>query len=98
MANQTLLDDYRALNSTHWLITRNRDRLQFFYESYVGGELEFDPRNNTDPKVSTVFTSPDFKEQGTLVVFPSFIYHRVRPVTKGTRYSLVMWSCGEKFK
>jgi len=38
MANQTLLDDYTALNSTHWLYTRNRDRLQFLYESYVGGE------------------------------------------------------------
>jgi len=67
-------------------------------EDYEGGDLEFDPRNSTDPSVSTVFTSPDFKEQGTLVVFPSFIYHRVQPVTKGTRYSLVMWSCGEKFK
>ncbi len=38
MANQTLLDDYNALNSTHWLYTRNRDRWQFLYESYVGGE------------------------------------------------------------
>jgi len=38
MANQTLLDDYTALNSTHWLYTRNRDRWQFLYESYVGGE------------------------------------------------------------
>ena len=38
MANQTLLDDYRALNTTHWLYNRNRDRWQFLYESYVGGE------------------------------------------------------------
>ena len=38
MANQTLLDDYTALQSTHWLYTRNRDRWQFLYESYVGGE------------------------------------------------------------
>ena len=38
MANQTLLDDYRALSSTHWLYTRNRDRWEFLYESYVGGE------------------------------------------------------------
>jgi len=67
-------------------------------EDYEGGELEFDPRNNTDPRISAAFTSPDFKEQGTLVVFPSFVYHRVKPVTKGTRYSLVMWSTGEPFK
>ena len=38
MANQTLLDDYTALASTHWLYMRNRDRWQFLYESYVGGE------------------------------------------------------------
>lgn len=38
MSNQTLLDDYTALASTHWLYTRNRDRWQFLYESYVGGE------------------------------------------------------------
>lgn len=38
MANQTLLDDYTALSSTHWLYMRNRDRWQFLYESYVGGE------------------------------------------------------------
>ena len=38
MANQTLLNDYTALSSTHWLYTRNRDRWQFLYESYVGGE------------------------------------------------------------
>jgi len=38
MATQTLLDDYTALNSSHWLYTRNRDRWEFLYNSYVGGE------------------------------------------------------------
>lgn len=38
MANQTLQDDYRALSSTHLFYTRNRDRWEFLYESYVGGE------------------------------------------------------------
>lgn len=38
MANQTLLDDYTALASTHWLYMRNRDRWQFLYESFVGGD------------------------------------------------------------
>ncbi|BCU99421.1 MAG: hypothetical protein CM15mV27_1400 [Caudoviricetes sp.] len=32
------------------------------------------------------------KPKGSIVVFPSFVYHRVIPVTKGTRYSLVCWS------
>ena len=38
MSNQTLLDDYTALATTHWLYLRNRDRWQFLMESYTGGE------------------------------------------------------------
>jgi hypothetical protein len=37
MAQQELLDDYRALSSTHWLWTRNRDRWEFLLNSYSGG-------------------------------------------------------------
>ena len=39
-----------------------------------------------------------FKNQGTIIVFPSFIRHRVNPVTKGIRYSLVNWFEGPAFK
>ena len=38
------------------------------------------------------------KEQGTLVLFPSFILHEVKPVTKGERNSLVAWVTGNQFK
>lgn len=38
------------------------------------------------------------KEQGKLVVFPSYVLHEVQPVTKGIRYSLVAWVTGEKFR
>jgi PKHD-type hydroxylase len=34
------------------------------------------------------------QQQGTVITFPSFILHRVTPVTKGTRYSLVAWITG----
>ena len=37
------------------------------------------------------------RERGTLIFFPSFIVHRVLPVTKGTRHSLVAWIAGPKF-
>jgi len=37
-------------------------------------------------------------KQGACVVFPSFLWHRVKPVTKGFRYSLVVWATGEKYK
>ena len=31
------------------------------------------------------------KEQGNLTIFPSCLQHKVTPVFKGTRYSLVIW-------
>lgn len=38
------------------------------------------------------------KEQGYVVVFPSYVLHEVKPVTQGTRYSLVSWVTGKPFK
>lgn len=37
-------------------------------------------------------------KQGTIIVFPSFIEHRVTPVTKGARYTAVTWASGPSFK
>ena len=39
----------------------------------------------------------DIREQGSVVVFDSRDYHRVTPVTKGTRYSIVCWTVGPNF-
>jgi len=36
-------------------------------------------------------------EEGSIIVFPSFMEHRVTPVTRGTRYSLVAWFAGLPF-
>ena len=38
------------------------------------------------------------KSLGTAVVFPSFYMHRVTPVTKGVRKSLVLWVGGTPYK
>jgi PKHD-type hydroxylase len=38
------------------------------------------------------------KELGLLVSFPSYTLHEVTPVTKGERYSLVVWVHGPAFK
>lgn len=38
------------------------------------------------------------KEKGFVVVFPSFMLHRVTPVTSGIRKTLVVWICGNSFK
>ena len=37
------------------------------------------------------------KDQGTIIVFPSFIPHEVQPVTKGERDALVGWITGPNF-
>jgi len=55
--------------------------------TFKGGELEFMENNKM----------PDLK-QGQAIFFASFIRHRVAPVTKGIRRSLVMWFGGTPFK
>ena len=66
-------------------------------EDYEGGELEFDFRN-TDPDKKSIRKCAEIKPRGSIVVFPSFVWHRVKPVTKGTRYSLVIWNLGYPYK
>ena len=36
--------------------------------------------------------------KGEMIMFPSFLMHRVTPVTRGTRRSLVVWVEGPNFK
>ena len=36
--------------------------------------------------------------RGNVVIFPSYMMHRVTPVTKGTRRSFVLWVGGEHYK
>ena len=68
---------------------------------YEGGELEFDFRNY-DPhmreEAKHLKQAKEILPKGSIIVFPSFVWHRVKPVTKGTRYSLVMWNLGYPFK
>jgi PKHD-type hydroxylase len=55
---------------------------------FEGGELQF--KGIEDQKILT--------KQGSIVVFPSFIEHKVTPVTKGVRYSAVTWVSGPSFR
>jgi PKHD-type hydroxylase len=63
---------------------------------YEGGQLQFQFRNQDDPNITRNCT--EILPRGSIVVFPSAVWHCVTPVTKGTRYSLVMWSLGYPFK
>jgi PKHD-type hydroxylase len=57
-------------------------------EEYEGGELNFQIHRN-------IIKAPNKK--GTVIVFPSFLLHKVSKVTRGTRRSLVCWIHGPPF-
>ena len=67
-------------------------------KDYKGGELEFDLRDQDPDKKPNIHVCKQILPKGSLVVFPSFVWHRVKPVTSGTRYSLVIWNLGRPFK
>ena len=56
---------------------------------YEGGDFE-------------IWAGGDFqkveRKQGCVILFPSFLMHRVTPVTKGVRKSLVLWMGGDSYK
>ena len=67
-------------------------------KDYKGGELEFDFRNMDPGKKSNIKKCKEILPKGSLVVFPSFVWHRVCPVKRGERNSLVIWNLGYPFK
>lgn len=63
---------------------------------YEGGELQFNLRNNVED--DQVVTMTEAQSKGSIIVFPSFVWHQVKPVTEGARYSLVTWHLGKPWK
>ena len=63
---------------------------------YKGGELQF-CFNDKEPGKNKPSLCREVKPRGSVVVFPSFLWHRVTPVTKGVRYSLVCWNLGKAY-
>jgi PKHD-type hydroxylase len=62
---------------------------------YEGGALELKETTNN---CSETPPSDVLAKQGTVIVFPSFLEHRVSTVTSGNRYSLVTWVEGPAFR
>lgn len=80
---------YDFHSDVHWPSRNNMDRkLSFIMQlshphEYTGGAFEF--RDLPD------FPAAEFLAKGSVLVFPSALFHRVTPVTSGTRRSLVSW-------
>ena len=63
-------------------------------KDYEGGNFEI-----KDPKgVPLKMPMGQLRKRGTVIVFPSFLEHRVTEVKRGKRYSLVQWYNGPEFK
>ena len=60
-------------------------------DTYEGGQFFFYNGNKEEEE-------PEIQKQGSILVFDSRMWHRVAPVTKGVRYSLVSWVLGPHFR
>lgn len=58
-------------------------------DDYEGGQFEF---------FGITCPGPEFAARGSVLIFPSFLLHRVLPVTKGLRRSLVTWVEGPNWR
>jgi PKHD-type hydroxylase len=57
--------------------------------AYEGCELQIHDGRRVE-------TAP--RERGTVIVFPSYVLHRVTPITRGIRKAVVVWTTGPKFR
>jgi PKHD-type hydroxylase len=63
-------------------------------DDFEGGDFQFEIGSpDQDHRITTVKLG-----KGDILFFPSDLWHRVMPVTKGTRYSLVGWCRGPHFR
>jgi PKHD-type hydroxylase len=59
-------------------------------EKYEGGEFMIYSSGEVEIK--------EFSEPGDILIFPSFFFHAVKPVTKGIRKSVAMWGFGPHWR
>ena len=82
--------DYGTSKNGKWTRKLSASVLVSDPSEYDGGDLEFvDYHGN-------IIKAP--KEKGSVIVFDSRVPHRVTPVTRGRRVSLVTWMYGPKLK
>jgi PKHD-type hydroxylase len=59
-------------------------------ENYSGGEFEIFQNDPIHIK--------EIEEPGSILIFPSFLLHRVKPVTSGIRKTVSFWIAGPKLR
>jgi len=61
-------------------------------DNFEGGAFEFATYNKEKCTITPIKATT-----GSIIIFPSSVEHRVAPVTKGIRYSVVCWFLGPPF-
>ena len=59
-------------------------------DDFVGGEFDIETKNPADKKRYDTFNNKKYNT----IIFPSHMWHRVRPVKTGVRKSIVGWVLG----
>jgi len=70
--------------------TRKLSMSLLLNDDFEGGEFQLNLGKEED-SVTAEMT------KGRAIFFPSFVLHRVKPITKGVRKSIVIWVVGPKF-
>ena len=83
------MDMELGLSLDSFSLPRKLSSVLLLSDNFKGGEFEFGE--------GFMGNQPALKS-GTLIVFPSFMVHRVKPVVKGIRHSITTWCVGPKFK
>ena len=70
--------------------TRKISMVLWLNDDFEGGEFEFHKCYTKDNVIKPSI--------GTIVMFPAWVMHRVKPVKRGVRYSAVTWLVGQPVK
>lgn len=98
--DESYLGEYKLHQDVFWLTdSPNHRKISLVLQltdpsTYEGGRLSFE-------YINFIPSDSDYdamKKKGTVIAFPSFVYHQLEPVTKGKRHSLVSWFEGPKFQ
>ena len=84
--NQNMWDKIRKISMTVNLTNP---------KNYAGGNLKFDFGHHNAKRFHVC---QEIRPTGSIIIFPSYTHHCVTPVTRGTRYSLVLWSLGKPWR
>ena len=62
-------------------------------QDYIGGDFKFHKDLEFADGAEEIL-----RRKGTIIAFPSFLYHQITPITEGVRYSLVGWYEGSNWR